>query len=131
MPVATSGRLHRTGVPGHAGRRRARGVVRFGVMMAMAATTSSLAAASAGGPPALPAVLSDAARRTGVDTRSLQIVRTEPRDWPNSGLGCPRPGEMYAQMVTPGWLIEVRSGQRTLEYHTDAADHFVLCTRLR
>ena len=60
--------------------------------------------------------------------RKVQVIRTEKREWPDSALGCPRPGEMYAQMLTPGWLIEVRSGQRALEYHTDASDRFVLCT---
>jgi hypothetical protein len=95
--------------------------------VAIATAGCSIAAASADGPPALQAVLSDAAKRTGTDARSLQVIRTEPKDWPNSGLGCPRPGEMYAQVITPGWLIEVRSGQRILEYHTDARDRFVLC----
>ena len=38
-----------------------------------------------------------------------------------------RAGEMYTQVLTPGWLIEVRSGGRVLEYHTDASDRFVLC----
>jgi hypothetical protein len=95
--------------------------------VAIATAACSVAAASSDGPPALQAVLSDAAKRTGTDARGLRIIRTEPKDWPNSGLSCPRPGEMYAQIITPGWLIEVRSGERLLEYHTDAKDRFVLC----
>lgn len=96
--------------------------------VALATSACCVAAASADGPPALQAVLSDAAKRTGTDARSVQVIRTERREWPNSGLGCPRPGEIYAQIITPGWLIEVRSGQQVLAYHTDAGQRFVLCT---
>jgi hypothetical protein len=96
--------------------------------VAIATSACCIAAASADGPPALQTVLSDAAKRTGADARDVQIIRTERKEWPNSGLGCPRPGEMYAQIITPGWLIEVRSGDRVLEYHTDARDRFVLCS---
>jgi hypothetical protein len=51
----------------------------------------------------------------------------EPAEWPDGGLGCPQPGGFYAQVITPGWLIEVRAGGKTLEYHTDSGDHVVLC----
>lgn len=101
----------------------------IGGVLVSAAAACSTVAASASGPPALQAVLSDAAKRTGTDARSLQVTRTEKKEWPDSALGCPRPGEMYAQIVTPGWLIEVRSGERILEYHTDAGHRFVLCNR--
>ena len=114
--------------PGN-GRRRFRQLVRFSVACGVVLTTPacSAARASASGPPALQAVVSDAAKRTSTEARNVQVIRTERREWPDSALGCPRPGEIYAQMTTPGWLIEVRSGQRGLEYHTDANDRFVLC----
>jgi len=115
---------------GNAGRPRSRLLASFSVACAVALATPacSTAAASASAPPALQAVVSDAAKRTSTAPRNVQVIRTEKREWPDSALGCPRPGEMYAQMLTPGWLIEVRSGQRALEYHTDASDRFVLCT---
>lgn len=84
-------------------------------------------AGSGGTPPALQAVVADAATRAGADARNVQVLRTERTEWSDSGLGCPRPGAVYAQVMTPGWLIEVRSGQKTFEYHTDSADSFVLC----
>ena len=96
--------------------------------VAIATAACSIAAASTDGPPALQAVLSDAAKRTGTHARDLKIVRTEQKNWPNGGLGCPRPGEMYTQIITPGWLIEIRSGERVLEYHTDGKERFVLCS---
>ena len=53
----------------------------------------------------------------------------ERTEWSDSGLGCPRPGELYSQVMTPGWLIEVRSGGKTLEYHSDTDEKFVLCAQ--
>lgn len=82
---------------------------------------------SNGAPPALQAVLADAASRPGADPRDVQVGRTERREWPDAGLGCPEPGRLYAQVMTPGWLIEVRSGRKTFEYHTDSGNSFVLC----
>jgi hypothetical protein len=51
----------------------------------------------------------------------------EPVEWPDSGLGCPQPGQFSLQVITPGWLIEVRGGGKIFEYHTDGDDRFVLC----
>jgi hypothetical protein len=78
-------------------------------------------------PPALQAILEDAAIRSGVDRGNLQVPRMEPVEWPDSGLGCPQPGQFYLQVITPGWLIEVRGGGKIFEYHTDGDDRFVLC----
>ena len=55
----------------------------------------------------------------------------EPAEWPDSGLGCPQPGQLYLQMITPGWLIEVQGGGKIFEYHTDSDDRFVLCAERR
>jgi hypothetical protein len=77
--------------------------------------------------PALQAVLADAATRSGVDRGNLQVPRMEPAEWPDSGLGCPQPGQLYLQVITPGWLIEVQGGGKIFEYHTDGDDRFVLC----
>lgn len=80
-------------------------------------------------PPALQAVLADAATRSGVPQGTQRILRVEPAQWSDSGLGCPQPGEFYLQAITPGWLIEVQSGGTIFEYHTDATDRFVLCAQ--
>jgi hypothetical protein len=80
-----------------------------------------------GTPPALQAVLADAATRSGVDRGNLQVPRMELAEWPDSGLGCPQPGQLYIQVITPGWLIEVQGGGKIFEYHTDGDERFVLC----
>ena len=68
-----------------------------------------------------------AARHLGVSSDQLQPTRVEAQQWPDSSLGCPQPGQLYSQIVTPGFLVIVISGNHQLEYHTDARGRVVLC----
>ncbi|GAC1341555.1 MAG: hypothetical protein NVS2B9_16650 [Myxococcales bacterium] len=67
---------------------------------------------------AVQAAKADAAARTGIDAAAWSVARLEAVQWPDAGLGCPKPGAMYAQVVTPGYRIELRARDRTLEYHS-------------
>jgi hypothetical protein len=78
--------------------------------------------------PAVDAALRDAASHLGVPAASLTVERVEARDWPDASLGCPRPDVLYAQVVTPGYLVVISGSGKTLEYHTDAqGTRVVLC----
>lgn len=72
-------------------------------------------------------VTDEAAGRLGVPASEVMATRIEPRDWPDTALGCPQSGAMYAQVITPGFLVEVQSGGTVLEYHTDRDSRVVLC----
>lgn len=74
------------------------------------------------------AAVADAAARGGVPVEAVRVVQVEPRDWPDSSLGCPRPGMGYAQVITPGYLIILEAGGQTLEYHADR-NRAELCAR--
>jgi hypothetical protein len=110
------------------GRMRRRAMV-FAIVLTFDLMAGSMPSDGSWGgpPPALQAVLADAATRSGVDRGNLQVPRMEPAEWPDSGLGCPQPGQLYLQVITPGWLIEVQGGGKIFEYHTDGDDRFVLC----
>lgn len=71
--------------------------------------------------------LADAARRLGASDQAVRITRLEPRTWPDLSLGCPEPGLMYGQVVTPGYILTVVGAGKTLEYHTDATGRVALC----
>jgi hypothetical protein len=73
------------------------------------------------------AALSDAAAHLGVSRADLQVQQVEAREWSDSSLGCPRPGLMYSQIVTPGYLIVITGAGKLLEYHSDARGNVVLC----
>jgi hypothetical protein len=76
---------------------------------------------------AVDAALSDAAAHLGVGRDVLRVTQVEPHQWPDASLGCPRPGILYSQVVTPGYLVIVNGSDKQLEYHTDARARVVLC----
>lgn len=73
------------------------------------------------------AALADASTRLGLPRASLQVERVEQKDWSDASLGCPEPGRLYAQVITPGYLIVVSGGGRSVEYHADTAGRIVTC----
>jgi hypothetical protein len=54
-----------------------------------------------------------------VDPLIISLMDLTPVDWPDSCLGLPTPGEMCAQVVTPGFRVRVQEGGAIYEFHTD------------
>jgi hypothetical protein len=78
---------------------------------------------------AITAVRQAAAQRLGVDAESVVVQSVKSREWPDSSLGCPQRGAAYLQVITPGYLIVVEAGGKTLEYHTNKSGAaLVLCS---
>lgn len=61
--------------------------------------------------------LADLARRLGIATESIAVRALARVDWPDASLGCPEPGFMYAQVVTPGYRIILEAGNQLYAYH--------------
>jgi hypothetical protein len=81
-----------------------------------------------GSQPAVDQALQNAAARLTVGTSDLHVDQVEARQWPDASLGCPQPGSLYSQIVTPGFLIVIStSSGKQLEYHSDARGRVVLC----
>ncbi len=59
----------------------------------------------------------DLAARLKVDLASIEVVEAVNVEWPDGSLGCPQPGIMYNQMVTPGSLIRLQYAGKIFEYH--------------
>jgi hypothetical protein len=81
---------------------------------------------------AVDAAVRDAAGRLSlaIGAGDLHVQQVEAHEWPDSSLGCPRQGVMYAQIVTPGFLVVVSAAGKELEYHTDSRGRIVLCQGL-
>ena len=47
------------------------------------------------------------------------LICIEPVEWRDAGLGCPEPGMMYAQVLTPGFRLVFEYEGQQYEYHTD------------
>lgn len=72
-------------------------------------------------------VLQDAALQLGAEPASLQITAIEAVEWPDSSLGCPEDGGVYAPVISPGYQITITDGTSTLAFHTGPNDVIVLC----
>lgn len=77
---------------------------------------------------ALEAAMDDLTARLQVAKNSVQIVSVEKRMWSDSSLGCPQPGLVYSQVITPGFLIRLGVGGKEYAYHTSLLNA-VLCEK--
>jgi len=76
---------------------------------------------------AVAAAKADLMERLGVREEAIVVKAAEAVQWPDSSLGCPQPGMMYAQVITPGFRVVLEVAGQTYEYHTDAGRLVVLC----
>jgi hypothetical protein len=66
------------------------------------------------------------AEQKGLPVAGISLKKAEAVNWPDTSLGRPEPGKMYAQVITPGYLIVLSYGQTDFEFHTDKGGNFVL-----
>ncbi len=73
----------------------------------------------------------DLAQKLKLPIEAIREVSVEAVEWPDTSLGCPQPGMMYAQVVTPGFRVVVagKDQTQTVEYHTDAGRRVVSCAK--
>ena len=76
---------------------------------------------------AIGAAVADAARRTGLPVASLSVISAERVTWADGSLGCPQAGAAYTMALVPGHRIRIRAQRQTLDFHSDARGHQVLC----
>ena len=46
----------------------------------------------------------------------ISIIQATAQEWPDASLGCPQPGMMYAQVITPGYQIILEAAGRRYDY---------------
>jgi len=69
----------------------------------------------------------DLAERKGIDKEEIVVVEVVEVDWSDTSLGCPEPGMMYAQVITPGYKILLSYAGETYQYHSDKVGRVVYC----
>jgi hypothetical protein len=69
------------------------------------------------------------AKDIGVPESAIKLVGLEAVDWSDSSLGCPKPGENYLQVITPGYRVTLEAQGKTYEYHTDKTTRAVRCDK--
>jgi hypothetical protein len=69
----------------------------------------------------------DLATELDIKPEDIELVKVEGVEWRDSSLGCPQPGMMYAQVITPGYRLTLEANQQQFVYHTDSGQHVVRC----
>ena len=59
------------------------------------------------------------AKKLSVEKGQVTINFFRPATWPDASLGCPAEGQVYPKQPTKGFIIELASGGKTYEYHSD------------
>lgn len=73
------------------------------------------------------AVVADAARRFKVAESAVVLGKAEQITWSDGSLGCPQRGQMYTQMLVPGYRIVAITSAGQMIYHTDSHGFAVTC----
>jgi hypothetical protein len=70
----------------------------------------------------------DLSRHLNVDSGDISVISLDAVDWPDASLGCPKPGQLHAQVITPGYRIVLQAAGQQYEYHSDSeAKQVVRC----
>lgn len=69
----------------------------------------------------------DVIRRSGADPSTVKLIRDESVTWSDGSLGCPRPGEVYTQVLVAGFWIVFDVAGRQFDYRSDRRGSFRLC----
>jgi hypothetical protein len=69
----------------------------------------------------------DLAHRLNVPIEDIELMQYEEVFWRDTSLGCPQPGMVYAQVITPGFRITLKAKGQIYDYHTDTSRYVFLC----
>jgi hypothetical protein len=72
----------------------------------------------------------DLAERLGVSAVDITVVTVDEVVWPDGGLGCPRPGRVYPQVLTDGLRILLAHNGAEFAYHSGGTVEPFLCIPL-
>jgi hypothetical protein len=71
--------------------------------------------------------ISDVSHNIDISKEAIKVVSVEPIEWPDASLGCPQPGMFYAQVITPGYQIELGVDGKNYFAHTDLTSRVTIC----
>lgn len=77
-------------------------------------------------PPPVEAAREEFAATLAVEADEIEVVEFEAVEWNDSSLGCPKPGLMYLQVITPGYRVVLAHGDEQATYHTSDGERPVV-----
>jgi hypothetical protein len=63
----------------------------------------------------------------GITPPMITVKSFEAVDFPNSGLGCPKDGVMYSEVITPGHKVVLEAQGNVYDFRVASAENVVLC----
>ena len=69
----------------------------------------------------------DLSQRLNIPIDEITVLEVVPISWPDASLGCPQTDQVYAQVLTPGFLIRLEAQGMQYLYHTDESTTVILC----
>lgn len=69
----------------------------------------------------------DLAERLGIEAEDIELLELQELVWPDTSLGCSRPGMEYLQVLRDGALLRLRVGKRAYAYHSGGGRSPFLC----
>jgi hypothetical protein len=70
----------------------------------------------------------DLASRAQVKPDAITVVSMTEQQWSDGAMGCPQRGQMYAQMIVPGYRVVLQVSGERYTYHSDRRGNFVVCS---
>jgi len=70
----------------------------------------------------------DLAIRLSILSTKINLMEAREVTWSDSSLGCPTEGMMYAQVLTPGYLIVLEYAGNNYEYHAGRGPDVLYCS---
>jgi len=61
----------------------------------------------------------DLASHLNISSSAITLVSVDSVNFADTSLGVPQPGQMYAQVITPGFIIKLKANGQQYQYNTD------------
>jgi hypothetical protein len=90
-------------------------------------TTMTTGAIDPGLQPYIDLAVADLAARQSIDPADITVQAATLEVWSDASLGCPQPGQQYAQVVTDGSLIVLAADGHEFRYHAGGSRTPFLC----
>lgn len=72
-------------------------------------------------------ILDDLVERTGAERDAVEIRQAHSRVWSDGSLGCPKPGQIYPQVLTEGYRVVLEYNGKKYDYRATRRGFFFLC----
>jgi len=90
-------------------------------------SAAAMAQTSEAPPELLDKIRAEVASEQGVSAADVKVISAEAVNWPNSALGCPKPGLMYTQAIVPGYRIKLEAGGKHFTYNASTRGSYKRC----